>query len=531
MQRPTFGGLSYEDRKRNQQLRAIFNHKQPKTKGIVDNEKLGDCLGKKNVLYYEETLRPAEEVLKFLFEGDNIKLARSVAAKEENKPLILAVSNWKFAYANSTSSLSRFLIGRGKTGSRITAKVCDKLGVKKVGTDSCFSILGPDGEYIIKDYSYSDPEEDLDMYKGLILDRMKAMALSRGGVDLFLDKGMEKYLQDNLTHLTADEGVATLTLFRLFREQLSGTEKLLKRSLSITPTMPCTLFKFMRLALILGPDALVLFYGSGPVEKMARHAFRRVYCVDPAFDGPKQLGFKGTHTEYHKALMDGTEPDIKPDHICSDAVQTLDTDVPLSIRAGNASARARLRHMDLHKTNKISAEVHEFWINNGYTKDFELVTGATEQLPVAFGKAKCEHGYKSRPGNAEVIALVKNAASSEVKTVKEVLSAKGGNIHLSNMQRLAHGEEGTFPVRDYVYPDYMEYVCENIRQNTVIRPLPKSGGRHMMDRELRRKFYQNADQEDDEATPYIFKEGEVEFDEDNEEIHPGYPVEDWIVYE
>lgn len=478
------------------------------------NNLIRGVVEKKTTFYPEETLQHANDLCKFLFQDKNHALAKTVMgqAADGSKGLVLAVNSWKFAFSNTNDCLENFLFGTGLPKSRVTKRVVEALGCRKVGTDKIITVYDGHGNLVL-DHIFDSIEEDQNVYEQFILDRMEVLAANRGGEDIYTDKGMEKYMRPLRPDLTAGQGMSTLTVLRQTRDQPTATKKLLKRSMSSTPTIASTTDKYVckPKALQFDKFGLVLFYGTGSVEKKSRFAYSNVYCVDPEYDGPPSMGYKGTHKQFHAALL-ANEVDIVPVHICSDASGHVDTDVPLTFRGSSFKDRAKLRQLDITSTNNISNAIYSFWREHGYTGEYELVMGVTDTPPEPIASAKADLGAKVRPTNGELDAHLHRDAE---KTVSQVLQLAGGNIYISNIQRLFHETEGTFPERDYNYPDNFEEIVENVRTNCILIP-PARSGAITSDVKQRKFFFKlhdtEADYDDADSVEPVDWDAEIKFD-------------------
>jgi len=415
------------------------------------------------------------------FAAENAELINKVSADQIID--VLAITAKAFSYSRTENlSMHTYNHHNMRESSLFTAKSLRYLGcLRKPMKGNEFTVTTATGEWMF-DYVYNyDNSADREFFIHFV----RAM-MARGVKDdwlekLVLDSDMSKYKTMPSDAMLKNEGMVALRAQRDYRTQSLHAHKEIKMSMTTTSTIPCTVDKF---AFGDDPGGTVMVYGSGNTMCAMRYNWSKTYCVDPLYDGPTDRGYKGTLTTFHQHVSNGIiKLNFKPTLITSDACAYIDQKRTLLVGArGNHELRDLTRAMDPERTNKLSAEIVSFWINQGYTGDFYMKSGVHNFYPPIFSEMVVKGTIKTRPTNAEVVVHL-SGTTSELDDGKsdtpgpELTWARAVNrhnivIYVANNQRMIHEKERSFPKRAFGFPANMDTLLRNARANVILKPPP-----------------------------------------------------------
>jgi len=430
----------------------------------------------------------AEEVARFYYENQQDFAALT---KIDMRYLLSAYSQL-YSFVNSSGqSLSTFLFGTPVKTSMFKNKSLAYLGCYRVPVGgNVFSVYEKGSDDLLMEYVFSgDTSADKVTFYNFVQSRLASRVIGTGYEDLVIDPGMDKYKNMYCDEMLNGEGTECLYEQREYRDQNVRSRFLLKMSLTTTNTIPCTIDKYNYEVplLVKNPDGLVLVYGSGDSKCALRFNWRNTYCVDPLWDGPPETGFRGTHKQFHDALAKREVVIAWPTFIVSDACGYSDQRKTLMEGFGNRYRDKATRAMDPDVTNRISAEIVEYWINQGYSSHsdngewFAMKCGVSLQYPSLFTDLVADEFRKTRPTNAELSALLKGELYFGIDDHREPLSEDATCISwaracsrqnlpiwIGNNQRMYHERSNTFPDRKYSYPEKFSQCMENARRNIIL---------------------------------------------------------------
>lgn len=398
---------------------------------------------------------------------------------------VLAVNAQAYSHCHTEGiSMSDFSRKKARTRTLFTSRSCRYLGCRREPMDGHdFRVTTiKDGEWMF-DYSYrGDNTADKEFFLHFVRARMAMDVTDEDIVKLISDGGMEKYATMPSNIMLNNEGNEALRRQRSYRTQTLHSNHLIKMSMTTTSTIPCTVDKYYFEQDVV-PAGTVLVYGSGGSHCAMRYNWHSTYCVDPLWDGPPHLGYKGHHYEFHQHLASGAlRLNFTPVLVASDACWYYDLTRSLLVGArGNNELRDKTRAMDPGVTNNISAEIVEFWLGRGYAGSFYMKSGLFPRYPPSFADLKAHGAIKTRPTNAEVVVWVKGGVQQSddglsPQSGPELTWARCVNMHnvnvvVGNNQRMRHEKEKSFPQRKFAFPRNMNYLLENARKN-IILPAP-----------------------------------------------------------
>jgi hypothetical protein len=400
----------------------------------------------------------------------------------EDLPALLAVFSTNHSMANSGQKYEEFILGKPYVR-RFTNE-------NLVGLGAIMEETSP-GEYDIKDirtgelidhYKYSSPGEDRIVYNAFVGNRITAEADRKGfGAIADLPDGMKKYTDGSVIALQgvgAFEGIQANRYFREWRDQERLLTRIGKDALSNSPAKCVTTDKFNGLGRVHCGDYedYVLHYGSGPTTRNSRLVYVRSICVDPLWEGPEGMGFRGTHTKFHKALESGeyTLPGV-PKYISSDAcaheVQKVDLH---AFRARKTTVKS----MNPDGTNVIVNDIVNYWRKPNkvgiYNGDMTMKMGVSTTLPDPLTQVGAVVKFNQRYTNAEIIIDIcapDRPPLEGAKSIREIFDDCGKIMLVANSERHQYTLNKTVPDRKYEPPSNMQELIDNYGGNYVyIRP-------------------------------------------------------------
>lgn len=444
---------------------------------------------------------------------------------------VLAISAQAYSHCHTEGiSMHNFSNKKLRTRTLFTARACRYLGCRREpmdGTDFRVTSI-KDGQWMF-DYSYrGDNHADKEFFLHFVRARMAMDVTDDEIIKLISDGGMEKYITLPCNRFLNNEGNEALHRQRSYRTQTLHSNHLIKMSMTTTSTIPCTVDKYNFKEDVV-PPGTVLVYGSGGSHCAMRYNWRSTYCVDPLWDGPPELGFRGHHYQFHQHLTTGAMVlPFVPVLIASDACWYHDQTRTLLVGArGNHELRNKTRAMDPGKTNQISSEIVEYWLGRGYTGAFYMKSGLFSQFPASFADLKAHGAIKTRPSNSEVVVWVKGGVvesddgksptSGPELTWARCVNQHNINVVVANNQRMRHEKERSFPKRKFAFPANMNFLLENARNN-IILPAPPThvvvNRRELSDRKRMERGFDPDDAE--HSSDRSLLSGEIDSDGDSD---------------
>lgn len=409
----------------------------------------------------------------------------------EDVRCLLSTHAQLYSWCNSQSKdLYDFIYGKGRRSTLFTVKALACVGCTRAPTHGDSFTIKDSDHNIVLDYVYKDKTSDANTYLWFVQHMLSRSVAGSGYEAVVADPRMSKYNASGDDAMVDGRGLDALNRQRDYRTQFLRHQKLLKMAMTTTSSLPCTLDK-VGFGSDVDPDpSFVLLYGSGDSSCSMRHRWKNVYCVDPLWDGPDGTGFAGTHSQFHAALQAGTTRLLSaPDYIVSDACGYSDQRLVLmeGFRGANELSM-RTRAMDPTVTNRISAEIVEFWVNRGYGRDidagqfFALKCGVDHHYPELFFMVQAHGSIKTRPTNAEVFVLLKGEYRTSADDLATDSPPPGDTVSwartvarhntsmwVANHQRMYHERTRTFPVRGYSYPENFGSYMRNARRNVTLK--------------------------------------------------------------
>lgn len=384
-----------------------------------------------------------------------------------------------FSFANSGSLLEDFVLEKKRdVGSRFDSKTMNRLDCFLIDKDGVLSIYDrSDGlmEKPLKKYKYVDEDVDAQEYYNFVVSRTRDCLLKfvKGyETDNSLDKYRRKLVLDPVVG-EKSLGIATLAALRNIRGTENSTEKLIKTAMVTTAGRPFTPDKFFYRTREMdsNPGGLVLHYGSGSVKAKSRFVYDNVACIDPLWDG--EGGFKGTHEDFHSAIVEGTSSFELPTLVTSDACAYGETPTELSVKRTQTGRARSVRSMDVSGTNFLAADIVRFWRGRGYKGSFVMKLGVAEKLPLPLRDMKGVLVMKQRPANAEIIVHIGDPAHTT--PLVDVVREANGPMLLGNYQRLKHVMDGSFPEGKLAYSPVLDIVLKKSRMPSSFKKPDKYG--------------------------------------------------------
>jgi len=465
-----------------------------------------------------------EEVAQFYH--DNVDIFDELTA--EDYRYLLSVSARNYSWSNSPSmNLNDFMFGKFERGTLFTVKSLDYLDCYRIpATGNSFTIYDKNTREELVEYVYQSANgPDRAVFLRFVKHRLAQKVLGSGLEGEILDPSMSKYEDMWCDEMLEGEGLKVLYEQRDYRSQVLQKEKMLKMSMTTTSALPCTLdkYNFFNPYMEENPDALVLIYGSGDRRCALRFYWLNTYCIDPVWDGPPEMGFRGSHDKFHRALDCGKivlplKGRRFPGYIVNDACGFIDQHrVLMDGEDPQHTLRGRTRAMCPDKTNKMAGEIVEYWVRKGYSSPtddgrwFATKSGIAFSYPKIFRAMVSHDRIKTRPTNVELSNLIKGEfhrfkdsptkpKPPDVPTVSWARSCNRYNkvVVVGNNQRMCHDMTGTFPVRTYAYPKGFDRCMENARKNVVLVVPHICGVHDKRQTKARKRILRNLDFDEDE---------------------------------
>lgn len=415
---------------------------------------------------------------------------------------LLTASCTSFARSQGFIDLKKFYQTSDLGESLISDKTIEMFGKKslsRLGVEKTITVENGCTVMVLRFKDGSEPREykmgkDFN-YERTFLELLRKVSTQDYGFNIerkgIINELLEVYdFSESVERLRALEikpaqAITVLNGERASRRQSGTVDKLLKKSISHSRVgLPSTYDKFIPLhrggrscylftkstQFVVGT---VLHPGGGKMSSNSSACFDHSFIVDPLFNGPPRMGFRGTLEKF--LAREGREVYLDYDNVASDACGYITSVEPA------LEAKQHMKSMHPAATNNISASILQSLYDlrfqstmNSRGKKRRIVLKCALEHDMARNKIFNKFRYtimsKQRAPNLEVVLDCFDPRYLKNKNygvdIKEIESFVSATTYAGCLTRLQHSQRNTAPTKKFIMENKLpDAVCRIFKEN------------------------------------------------------------------